>query len=383
MLHEFLTLHRDEIIARTRQKVATRTAPRPTEAELEHGVPLFLAQLADTLRREQETPARPTSGEMAQSALQHGAELRRAGFTVAQVVHDYGDVCQAVTELAIELNIAISADEFRTLNRCLDEAIAQAVTEYARQRELSLSDRGTERLGFFAHELRNLLANAMLAFEVLKTGTVGVGGSTGMVLGRNLVALRDLIDRSLAAVRLEAGLQRRERVPLAEFMEEVEVAAAIEAKVRGLQLTVTPVDAGSAIDVDRQLVGAALANLLQNAFKFSRPGGHVVLRTDTTTAPDRVLIDVEDECGGLPEGNAEELFRPFEQRSKDRTGLGLGLAIARESVETNGGLIRARNVPGKGCVFTIDLPLLPRESATATGELAAAATGELVALSVS
>ena len=188
MLHEFLTLHRDEIIARTRQKVATRAAPRPTEAELEHGVPLFLSQLADTLRREQDTPARPTSGAMAQSALRHGGELRQAGFTVAQVVHDYGDVCQAVTELAIDLDVSISADEFRTLNRCLDEAIAQAVTEYARQRELSLSDRGTERLGFFAHELRNLLANAMLAFEVLKSGTVGIGGSTGMVLGRNLIA---------------------------------------------------------------------------------------------------------------------------------------------------------------------------------------------------
>ena len=375
MLHEFLTVHRDDIIARTRQKVATRIAPRPTEAELEHGVPLFLAQLAETLRREQDTSARPTSGDMSRSAILHGGELKKAGFTVAQVVHDYGDVCQAVTELAIELELPISADEFKTLNRCLDEAIAQAVTEFARQRELSLSDRGTERLGFFAHELRNLLSNAMLAFEVLKTGTVGVGGSTGMVLGRNLVALRDLIDRSLAAVRLEAGLQRRKRVPLAQLMEEVEVAAAIEARVRGLQLTVTPVDAEGAINVDRQLIAAALANLLQNAFKFSRPKGHVVLRTDTATASGRVLIDVEDECGGLPQGNAEELFRPFEQRSRDRTGMGLGLAIARESVETNGGLIRARNLPGKGCVFTIDLPLMPRESAAATAELAAAARG--------
>jgi hypothetical protein len=188
MLHEFLTLHHDEIIERTRRKVATRTAPRPTEEELEHGVPLFLSQLADTLRREQESPARPTSGEMAESALLHGGELRKAGFTVAQVVHDYGDVCQAVTELAIELETPISADEFKTLNRCLDEAIAQAVTEFARQRELVLSDRGTERLGFFAHELRNLLGTAMLAFEVLKSGTVGISGSTGMILGRNLIA---------------------------------------------------------------------------------------------------------------------------------------------------------------------------------------------------
>ena len=375
MLYEFLTLHRDQIIALTRQKVATRIAPRPTEAELEHGVPLFLAQLADTLRREQQTPARPTSAAIAESASRHGAELRRAGFTVAQVVHDYGDVCQAVTELAIELDSPISADEFKTLNRCLDEAIAQAVTEYARQREGSLADLETERLGFFAHELRNLLNNAMIAFEVLKSGTVGVGGSTGTILGRNLIALRDLIDRSLSKVRLEAGLHRRERVALIDLMEEVELAAAIEAKVRGHQLTVTAVEPGVAIDVDRQLIAAALANLLQNAFKFSRPNGHIVLRTDTATTTGRVLIEVEDECGGLPPGRAEDLFRPFEQRSANRSGLGLGLAVARESVETNGGEIRARSLPGRGCIFTIDLPRVTPRSATATGDLAAVTHG--------
>jgi signal transduction histidine kinase len=375
MLHEFLTVHRDEIIARTRAKVATRTAPRPTEAELKHGVPLFLDELVETLQREQATSARPTSAEFNRGAIQHGGALRQAGFTVAQVVHDYGDVCQAVTELAMELELPISADEFKTLNRCLDEAIAQAVTEFARQRELSLSDRQTERLGFFAHELRNLLSNAMVAFEVLKTGTVGVGGSTGGVLGRNLLALRDLIDRSLAEVRLEAGVHRPERVPLAELMEEVELAASIDAKARGLQLTVTPVKPGVAIEVDRQLIAAALANLLQNAFKFSRPKGHVVLRTDTETASGRVLIDVEDECGGLPPGAAEAIFRPFEQIGADRSGLGLGLAIARESVETNGGLIRVRNLPGRGCIFTIDLPMLRPLSASASGELAAARRG--------
>ena len=263
---------------------------------------------------------------MAQTAVHHGGELSQAGFTLAQVVHDYGDVCQAVTELAMELDVSISTDELRTLNRCLDEAIAQAVTEHTRLRELSLSDRGTERLGFFAHELRNLLANAMLAFDVLKSGRVGVGGSTGMLLGRNLIALRDLIDRSLVAVRLEAGLQRREHVPLTQLMEEVELAAPIKAKARGLQLTVTPLKARGAIDVDRQLITAALANLLQNAFKFSRPNGHVVLRTDTTTAPGRVLIDVEDECGGLPAGQGRGPVPALRaaQRQSDRAGARAG-----------------------------------------------------------
>ena len=374
MLHEFLTLHREEFIARTRQKVGARTAPQPTEAELEHGVPLFLEQLAATLRSEQETPARPTSPEIGRSALLHGAELRQAGFTVAQVVHGYGDVCQAVTELAIELGIAISADEFKTLNRCLDEAIAQAVTEYARQHDLS-QPHGAARRGFFVHEQRNLVHNAMLAFEVLKTGTVGIGGSTGRVLERNLLALRDLIDRSLVEVRLEAGLHHRERVVLSQLVEEVGQQAAIEARARGVQLTVTPVEPGIVIEVDRQLIVAALANLLQNAFKFGRPNGHVVLRTDSATTPGRVLIEVEDECGGFLSGRTEELFRPFAQRSTDRSGLGLGLAIARESVEVNGGTIGARTLPGRGCVFTIDLPRLSPESTRPADQTATSARG--------
>ena len=362
MLHELLTLHRSGLIARTRQKVRERDAPPGTEAVLEHGVPLFLDQLAATLRRELETPARPTSPEMTRSAILHGAELRDAGFTVGQVVHGYGDVCQAVTELAIELDLGISGDEFKTLNRCLDEAIAQAVTEYARQHDLS-HPRGVARHGFFVHEQRNLLNNAILAFEVLKTGTVGVGGTTGGILGRNLIALRDLIDRSLVEVRLEAGLHHREHVSLSQLVEETGSAAAIEARARGHHLTVSPVEPGVMIDVDRQLIVAALTNLLQNACKFSRANGQIVLRTVSATTPDRVLIEVEDECGGLPPDQAEDMFRPFAQRSADRSGLGLGLAIARESVELNGGEVRVRSLPGKGCVFTIDLPRLSREPA--------------------
>jgi signal transduction histidine kinase len=372
MLHEFLTMYSEQIIARARAKVAARTAPQPTEAELEHGVPLFLKQLADTLRAEQGTAARATSAAMKEGANLFGGELRRAGFTVGQVVHGYGDVCQAVTELALEIHIRISVDEFKTLNRCLDEAIAQAVTEFSRARDVSVSDRGTERLGQFAHELRNLLGNAILAYEVLKDGTVGVGGSTGAILGRNLLGLRDLIDRSLAEVRLEAGLQRREPVPLAQLVEEVALSAGMEAEARSIKLTVTSVEPGVVIDVDRPLIAAAIANLLQNAFKFSRPHGHVVLKTDTASAAGRVWIEVHDECGGLPSGQAEELFRPFEQRGTDRSGLGLGLAIARESVETSGGVIRARSLEGVGCVFTIDLPLISAEAPVAAGDEARA-----------
>ena len=111
------------------------------------------------------------------------------------------------------------------------------------------------------------------------------------------------------------------------------------------------------------MLAAVVGNLLQNAFKFTRPHTTVTLRVGASA--ERVLIEIEDECGGLPAGNVNGLFRPFEQRSADRTGLGLGLAFSRWGVEANDGRIYARNLPEKGCVFTIDLPRLPRSLAAA------------------
>ena len=108
MLHEFIAVNREEIIRRCRAKVASRSDPSSVEAEAAHGVPVFLDQLGDALRHH---PA--STPDIARSALQHGRELLVQGFTVSQVVHDYGDVCQAITELAVEMNASISADDFR------------------------------------------------------------------------------------------------------------------------------------------------------------------------------------------------------------------------------------------------------------------------------
>lgn len=356
LLHEFIDVHRDEIITRCRAKVAARSVPAPTEAEIEHGVPVFLDQLTAALRRHI-----APSTEIANSALEHGRELLHYGFTVAQVVHDYGDVCQAITELAMEEQAPISADDFRMLNRCLDDAIAGAVTEFGRQQNESTLNqetaRGNERAGYLAHEMRNLLNNAIIAFEILKTGNVGVSGSTGAVLHRSLLAARALTHRSLAEARLSQDAQHPERFPVAPFIQELALIATMEGNARGVALRVPPVDDGVVIDADRQVLAAVVMNLLQNAFKFTRPGTTVVLRIGASA--ERVLIEIQDACGGLPAGNINELFRPFEQRGVDRTGMGLGLAFSRRAVEANNGRIYARNLPETGCVFTIDLPRVP------------------------
>jgi signal transduction histidine kinase len=353
MLHEFIGRHHDEIVARCRAKVAARAVPQETGAEINPGVSLFLDQLTGALRL-----GVPSSAEIGQTALQHGHDLLRQGFTVSQVVHDYGDICQSITELAVELNAPISTTDFRTLNQCLDDAIAAAVTEHCRERNQSTLEgevaRGTERLGFLAHELRNLTDTALVSFEVLQTGRVGVAGSIGMILQRSLKSLAVLISGALEEVRLTRNLGHPEQILVSRFIDDIAPSAALMAGARGVALTVAAVEEGVAIEADREILTAVIGNLLQNAFKFTRPGTTVVLRVGA--GAERVLIEIQDECGGIPSADLSGLFDPFKQGRDDRTGLGLGLAFSRWGVEANHGRIYARNVPESGCIFTVDLP---------------------------
>ena len=120
----------------------------------------------------------------------------RQGLTVAQVVNSYGDLCQVITGLAVDRNAMISPADFQTLNLCLDDATAGAVTAFATQRERAISDEGTERLGILAHEMRNALSTAILAFGSIKRGAVASGGSTSVMVDRSHMRLQSLIDRS-------------------------------------------------------------------------------------------------------------------------------------------------------------------------------------------
>lgn len=367
LLYEFITTFRDPIIDRARQKLTARPWPSASPEELENGVPLFLTQLSEKLRSES-TGTAHSQRAIGAGATAHGRDLLALGFTVSQVVHDYGDICQAITELAIEHNAPITTDEFRTLNGCLDTAIAEAVTEHARITADSRSSEESERSGHVAHETRDLLDTALLAYEALKRGTVAVNGSTGAVLGRSLLGLRDLVNSTLSEIRIAANQQRRERVSVMPFLNDIAATGRLHAESRGLQLVTEPGDPAWTVNADPQLLASAVTNLLNNAFKFTPAGGRVVLKAQAND-DERLLIEVEDECGGIP-ASAGDPFQSFgERRGKDQTGLGLGLSIARRAVRAHGGDIHIRNKPGNGCVFTIDIPLA-RETVPASPGIA-------------
>lgn len=247
--------------------------------------------------------------------------------------------------------------EFRTLNRCLDNAIADAVTEFSLQRETQLVGihvaEEKQRLGFLVHELRNSLGTATLAVRALELGGMAIGGATGAILKRSLETLGVQIGRALSEVST-TDPRDRQTFGLASFIADAGTSARLYANLARCTFIVQSVDPSLAIFANRELLQAALANLLQNAFKFTQADTVVHLRA--YAADERILIKVADHCGGLPPGGEAKMFVPFLSNGSRREGLGLGLSIARQSVEADMGTLTVRDVPGTGCIFTISMP---------------------------
>jgi len=205
LLHEFVSANREKLISRCLEKGVKRFASTEPGTELENGVPLFLEQLAETLKVEQTTSARagdsgpaPAPTAIGRAAAIHGAELLRQGFGVDKVVHEYGDVCQSVTALAVEQGLDISTDEFRTLNRCLDNAIADAVVAFGAAHQSTADARAQtlhERLVTYIADEKRLIAIARQSFTAIKTGNIGPGGATGDLLAHTLKELDELADQ--------------------------------------------------------------------------------------------------------------------------------------------------------------------------------------------
>jgi hypothetical protein len=207
-LQDFIETNHDKLVSMTREKVAKRNVgARPAKLETKHGVHLFLDQLRGALEDEaKRDPSKqaeadpPTNPDIAKTAALHGHDLLTLGFSVEEVVHDYGVVCQAITELAVDLKAPISVADFHTLNRCLDNAIAAAVTAWNEDPEADHST--TTPPGAARDEkLRRLVAGSLSIFGMLRDGNIGTGGSSAAMLGRHLEQMRDLLDNSKRETR--------------------------------------------------------------------------------------------------------------------------------------------------------------------------------------
>jgi signal transduction histidine kinase len=347
VLHEFLVQNFDELASRAKANASARRWPSASTPELERGIAVVLAQLREAVRGETRTVSFADGG-IVFTAARHARVLLEEGWPVSEVVHEYGAVRQAIMELVATRRPPIDLDELRALSRCLDSAVAEAVAEFAHLKDEATSHREVERLGQVGHDLRNQLHTALLSFRALRTGRADIGGSAGDALGRSLDRLRDLIDTRLSEGRLAAT----SRVSLAAFVHEVAAAAHPDAEHREIRLAIEPGDPAVAVDVDPQLLASALMNLLQNAFESTPAHGCVTLRARRESS--RAFVEVEDECGGMvSEGNPGHPLG--DRRGSDRSAPGFGLSRSRRAVQANGGEVHAHNLPGKGCVFGIQL----------------------------
>lgn len=346
-LHEFMAQHRDEIIRR----VARDRHLDGPESELLKPLGALVDEMIAALQRKAGLPASSPLPGKSPTAVWLGSQHQARGYAISQIAENVGSISNMVGELGKERGLRFSSDEYQVFNQCIDTASATAVEQYWKQAEEQREHHELERVGAVVHELRNTLAGSRMALAVLRRGEVGILSKTGDVLERGLQRLETLIGQMIFAVQLGAGvtLQVR-RLSVAALARDVMDSAVPERNI----VLKADIEQGLEVNADEGLMISAISNLVQNAFKFTRPGGHIVIRA--YGEPSWVVVEIQDECGGLPPGKPEQLFSPFVSKSTSRGGLGLGLAISRDAVEAHGGQISVTDLPGQGCVFRLKLP---------------------------
>lgn len=349
-LHDLLTTQRAAIMQRWTDQVRGTLHPESMpRLELVDHLPMFLDEIVAAI-------AEGAGLGSSATAAEHGLQRLQLGFSLDGVVREYGALRTAIFAAAEEAGVNVSFHESQIVFDCVITGIADAVSEYARQRDAEIQRQSTEHFAFIAHELRNPLSSALLGFRLLQTkGLLSATERSVGVVERSLGRMHDLIEQSLEAARLGAGLEvHPERVHLRTLLEEVELSASIEAEARKIRIEVQA-EGEEEIEVDSRLVLSALSNLVRNAVKFSKEHGVVTMRSKVENG--HATIEVEDCCGGLSEGATLAAFAPFTQfGGRDQTGFGLGLAIAKQAGEAHGGSLRLQNLPGKGCIFILDVP---------------------------
>jgi len=313
----------------------------------------FVEEVSAALEQEEGAEAlRPAA-----RARQHGEQRFRLGYNIDGLIREYGVLREVLFEFIEGEGIAFSSADALNLSGILIEGIASAAAQYSLERDAKTRAEAAEHVGFLAHELRNPLQSAQLRLDMAERRATGPAPDDLQVLRRALRLLRERIDNEPFDVQLRAFPEPVFKpLVLRKVLDLVAEDVAPQGAGKDVEILV---DADPALEIvaDERLLDSALSNLVRNAVKFSTPGA--IVRLQAKHSIDRVLIEVEDQCGGLPEGAVEKMFSPFVQLGQDRSGFGLGLAISKRAAELHGGGLRVHDVPGKGCVFVLDLPLDP------------------------
>jgi signal transduction histidine kinase len=356
-LYEVLAARRDEVIQRWKGQVRGTHVPEGMPPlELTNHIPEFVDEIVSVLRMDSGLSSRGPAPEESATAAGHGAQRLRLGFSLDSVVREYGTLRDAIVDTVRDSGAEITFRELQVLFDAIVTGIAHAVSEYTHQRDAELLRQANEHFAFIAHELRNPLSSATMSFQLLESkGQLPAESRSVGALRRGLQRTSELIDQTLQIARVASGIElRRQPTTLRSLFEDAELLAISEAESRGVEIQLV-IDSDERVSLDTRLVRSALGNLLRNAVKYTSSGSVVVLRGNVANG--RAVIEVEDRCGGLAPGKVEEAFAPFVRLDNRQSGFGLGLAIAKQAVDAHGGSIRVQNLPGRGCIFVLELPV--------------------------
>ncbi|MEO6027550.1 MAG: HAMP domain-containing sensor histidine kinase [Candidatus Binatia bacterium] len=365
-LAALLRHERATILERWQHRVAELVDTLHTSRiELLDHMPMFVDGLIAVLDGQTAT-AEEAEAPAQEAGAMHGAQRLSVGFDVDEVVREYGILADVFLEIVTTAGRTLATEDVRALFAAVNAGAAEAVREYIRRRDEELVREQARHRAFVAHELRTPLATALAASSLLTLTNPTLGeGRPMQLLGRSLQQVRELIDQVLIAGRLDAGIELdHAELDLVALVREIEDTLRPEAESRQVTIElVTPTTL--VVQADRRLLHSAIANLLRNAVKYTRPASTV----EITLHPDKddAVLEVKDGCGGIVASNWATIFEPYargdDAKSRQREGLGLGLAIAKQSAEAHGGTLSVRNLDGDGCVFELRLPLAAPVSA--------------------
>jgi len=349
-LHEFMTTHRSEILEACHFELRAEPDDRLAGYVADFYDETLRAIRRDSGMRESSSPLPGSSA----TAARFGAARQSAGLPITQVPIIFAAISQSIGKTGERYDLTISAEEYKLLNSCLDAGVATSIENFWRRDKDRESQLITERFGFMAHELRNALGNADMAFRLLRAGRLDIEGRTADVLARNLVRMEALVAQCLSSVRLEVGVAPHlVAVHAASVLRNLEASAIPE---RGITIELHA-DEDVFVLADEMLLTSAVGNLVHNALKFSPPGA--VVRLVARSFEGSAFIEVEDHCGGLSDQDPTKLFEPYAKRHEGNgNGTGLGLSIAKRAVEAMDGDLSVINRPGDGCVFAAKFQLL-------------------------
>jgi signal transduction histidine kinase len=358
------TIHLSSLLADRRVEILERWTQRirreHTDKDLSRGelwdhLPLFFDQVVATLSAEEDVGKNGTACDGATASAAHGTQRLRVGFDLAEVIREYEILTECILEELQSVGGSISIRQLRRVLHLVNAGRAEAVVAYGERRDTEITRAHTQHVAFVAHELRGPLMTGLLAVKELRQHVRPDDEWAIGMLTRSLTTLRDLVNKVLTAERLAAGVPlAREPLDLHALLDQAVTENRLSAEQRNIELNISAPET-LPFSGDPRLLRSALDNVIGNAIKFSHEGSVVTIRA--ARHDQQVVIEVEDACGGLPQGKASELFEPFVQRDEDRTGFGLGLAIVKQAMEAHDGRVSVRNLPNKGCIFVLELPI--------------------------